>query len=108
MPNITLYLSRGALPQLTRLAANRRITARRGPGAGEQPSASALIDQLACGELVAIGPVGSWRQLLAALREAEAAVSAESAALLAGIRERVETEANLEADDADYTVRSSE
>lgn len=101
MPNVTLYLSRGTLAQLSKLAANRKITAPRGPGAGERPSASAFVDMLACGELVALGPFGSWSQVIAALREAEAVVSEDSAELLAVIRRQIEAEANFQSDDAD-------
>ena len=73
----------------------------RGPGAGEQPSASQFVDAIGAGEMVAIGPFPRWRDVLSALDKALvcADLSDGEREALAGIRRQVEVEADFAADD---------
>lgn len=101
-PTTSLYLRKVQVSDLAKLAASRNYVQTRGAGTGETPSISQFIEAIGAGELVAIGPVARWSNVLSALTKIAATVDLLSEAeyeALDGIRQQVEREANFDDDD---------
>jgi len=101
-PSTSLYLRKVQVSDLAKLAASRGYVQTRGAGVGETPSVSQFIEAIGAGELVAIGPVARWSDVLNALVKIAATVDLLTNAeydALDGIRQQIEREANFDDDD---------
>ena len=98
---MNINLTNATLADLHRLARDRGYMLTRGPGTGTAPSASAFVDAIGSGELVACGPVTSWADVLSALDKmlVSTILTEREWDVMAGIRAQVSSDANFDDDD---------
>ena len=100
MQRTSIHLLHSRTSDLRRRARARGYTQSRGVGAGEAPSVSQFIDALGAGELVAIGPVMAWRDVISALEKVSAAdLTDREREVIETIRDQVLTDADFSSDD---------
>ena len=98
---MNINLTNATLADLHRLAGERGYVLTRGPGTGTAPSASAFVDAIGSGELVACGPVTAWADVVSAINKAlsHGKLDEREQEALTGIRDQVQLDADFDNDD---------